>query len=67
MELKKVKLYELPRNSPFILYGNKYTLGSIDGMYSYCTDSLGRVIHILAYQEVEIETNIKDEEDFINV
>jgi hypothetical protein len=55
-----VKLYELPRNSKFqIVDGGTdyvkrtYTLKHIDGMYSYCYDSEGKVAHIAAFADVE--------------
>jgi hypothetical protein len=31
----------------------EFTLGNIDGMYSYCTDDYGRVHHPVAWAEVE--------------
>ena len=30
------------------------TFSHIDGMYSYCTDFLGNVVHLVAWAEVEI-------------
>jgi hypothetical protein len=61
------KLYELPRNTYFRLVGDTaippgapecplgdvYLLKHIDGMYSYCKDSEGNVVHIAAWSEVE--------------
>jgi hypothetical protein len=60
-------LYELPRRARFTLLDNTevpvgglpvnkeeiYTLSHIDGMYSYCKDSQGRICHIKAYAKVK--------------
>jgi hypothetical protein len=62
-----MKLYELHRKTQFKILEEAhvppdareaaqdmvYTLNSIDGMYSYCTGSDGRVYHIAAFTEVE--------------
>lgn len=32
----------------------EYNFHHIDGMYSYCTDDSGNVVHLVAWQEVEI-------------
>lgn len=55
-----MKLYDVPRNNRIKLVSD--TLSSdmelnfhhIDGMYSYCTDDDGNVIHLAAWTEVEI-------------
>ena len=61
------KLYELHRNTHFKLVGESatppggaestqgatYLLKHIDGMYSYCLDSMGNVVHLAAWSEVE--------------
>jgi len=64
-----MELYKIPKGSTFRIVGDKesvppgapsvnesetYTLGNIDGMYSYCTDSKGNVVHVKAWQEVEV-------------
>lgn len=63
-----MKLYEVPRNSwvkPIsetkappgartVLVGEKVKFHHIDGMYSYCHDEKHNVVHLLAWQEVEI-------------
>lgn len=55
-----MKLYDVPRNSRIRLVG--HTLSSdmelnfhhIDGMYSYCTDDDGNVMHLAAWTEIEL-------------
>ena len=34
--------------------GEEYNFSHIDGMYSYCTDDNGNVVHLKAWTEVEI-------------
>lgn len=55
-----MKLYELPRNSKFQIVdggtdfvAKTYLLKHIDGMYSYCYDDKGEVVHIAAFADVE--------------
>lgn len=53
-----MKLYELPKRTYFKIEGEGdvfnsiYFLDHIDGMYSYCTDKEGNVLHIGASTEV---------------
>ena len=55
-EEKLVKLYELPRDSKILIHAEldgkqvEYwvTFRHIDGMYSYCTDDDGGVMHLSA-------------------
>jgi hypothetical protein len=63
-----MKLYDVPRNSkvrvientnvppgaPPILSQDIISFGHIDGMYSYCNDVYGNVVHLEAWAEVEI-------------
>lgn len=63
-----MKLYEVPRNTKVRLIseengpiasippqvGEVYHFSHIDGMYSYCKDERGRVIHLPGWSEVEI-------------
>jgi hypothetical protein len=51
-----MKLFEVPRYSrvKVIDDGKEYNFKSIDGMYSYCTDDKGSVVHLQAWTEVEI-------------
>ena len=49
-----MKLYELPRNSKFILNGDEFTLEKIDGMYRRCFDAAGNLYHFAAWTEVEV-------------
>jgi len=63
-----MKLYDVPRNTkirvvsdvkvpiaaPSITEGDVLDFHHIDGMYSYCKDSNGNVVHLVAWAEVEI-------------
>ena len=54
-----MKLYEVERNKDIILRdddGNELKLKfhRLDGMYSYCTDSQGNVVHVAAWTDVEM-------------
>ena len=44
---------EPPSHRPFEV-GEELTFSHIDGMYSYCHDSQGNVVHLVAWAEVEI-------------
>jgi len=63
-----MKLYEVPRNTTIIIVENKVTVppdsleikkGDIlkfshtGGMYSYCEDKYGNIVHPAAWTEVE--------------
>ena len=49
-----MKLYKVPNKSWIILKGEKYFFDHIDGMYSYCTDEDGNVVHLAAFTDVEL-------------
>lgn len=64
-----MKLYEVPNNSkiritdkdikipvcaPQLKKGDILWFGHIDGMYSYCKDKDGNLVHIAGWTEVEI-------------
>lgn len=54
-----MKLYDVPNNTKVRLNddeGNYLDLlfHHLDGMYSYCTDDNGNVVHLAAWTEVEI-------------
>jgi hypothetical protein len=56
---KTMNLYEVPRNTKIKFKdneGNETTLlfGHVDGMYSYCTDDNGNVVHLAAWADVEV-------------
>ena len=54
-----MKLYDVPRNTRIVIKDEESPLRlnfhHIDGMYSYCTDDEGNVVHVAAWTEVEIE------------
>jgi hypothetical protein len=45
---------QIPPDSPAPDYRDVYKLHNIDGMYSYCTDVNGRVVHLAAWTDVEV-------------
>ena len=51
-----MKLYEVPRKSWVILEetGEQYFFDHIDGMYSFCKDMSGNVVHLAAWTEVRV-------------
>lgn len=58
-----MKLYEVPNNTRIVVpvEGVDYELmfHHIDGMYSYCTDAAGNVVHLAAWTEVNIKEEIQ--------
>ena len=72
-----MKLYEVPPNSkirvlgegmvppsaPAIHKGDVLNFHHIDGMYSYCENQDGDVVHLAAFTEVEIVDKTKDNEN----
>jgi hypothetical protein len=65
-----MSLYNIPNNTKVRLKSTEtsppasidpqveevYTFHHIDGMYSYCKDSSGNVIHLPAWSEIEVVT-----------
>ncbi len=63
-----MKLYEVPRNSKIVVMdniktppasipieeGDIFQFHRIDGMYSYCKNENGDVVHLVAWAEVEV-------------
>lgn len=50
-----MNLYEVPRNTKVRLSnGQVFLFHHVDGMYSYCTDDDGNVVHLAAWTDVEI-------------
>ena len=50
-----MKLYDVPRNSRIGLPdGGELNFSHIDGMYSYCTDDDGKVVHLAAWSDVQL-------------
>jgi len=68
-----VKLYEAPRNSlvrvvgtptappdaPEVNDGEVIKFYHVDGMYSYCKNEYGDIVHIPAWQEVEVLNEVE--------
>ena len=50
-----MKLFEVRKHTWVIFEGQRIYLDHIDGMYSYCKDEQGNVIHLAAWTEVEID------------
>ena len=68
LKRNQMQLFNVPRNSKVILQqeesfpigstkpsvGETYMFHHIDGMYSYCTNEKGEVVHLPAWAAVEI-------------
>lgn len=61
MKIHVTKLFELPRGVYFKCLSETteppnptiYKFHTVDGMYSYCTDPAGNVVHLAAWTHVE--------------
>lgn len=52
-----MKLYECPRNMGIKLESGEHLMfHHIDGMFSYCKDMQGNVVHLPAWADVEIDS-----------
>ena len=53
-----MELYNVPRNTRIRIKGSEedevIMFHHIDGMYSYCTDMSGGVVHLAAWTDVEV-------------
>jgi hypothetical protein len=49
-----MKLYEVPRKSYIRLDGDTFFFDHVNGIYSYCLDMKGNVVHLVAWAEVEL-------------
>lgn len=50
-----MKLYDVPRNSRIGLPdGGELNFSHVDGMYSFCTDDDGKVVHLAAWSDVQL-------------
>ena len=57
-----MKLYEVPRNTRILHEGVEYNFVHIDGMYSFCIDGQGNIVHLVAWADVEpVMKETKDE------
>ena len=51
---------KVPPSAPVIDHGQVVFFDHLDGMYSYCKDQEGNVVHLAAWAEVEIVDNPKE-------
>ena len=59
------KLYELPRDVRIRTEdGIELNFYNVDGMYSFCKTDAGEVVHLVAWTEVELIEEQKDEGPF---
>lgn len=49
---------KVPPDAPELKENDVIRLHNIDGMYSYCTDKDGHVVHLVAWAEVEPVENL---------
>ena len=53
-----MKLYEVPKNTmvrhPNINNGEPFKFHHVDGMYSYCTLKDNSILHLAAWEDVEV-------------
>ena len=52
-----VYLYNVPNKSKILFDGQEYFFDHIDGMYSYCTDLNGAIVHLNAMTKVHLLKN----------
>ena len=52
---ENMKLYNLPRDTWFLINGQRVLFKRLDGMYSVCLTEDGELVHILASADVEVE------------
>jgi hypothetical protein len=52
--MKTTKLYKVEPNTWIKVAGHELLFHHLDGMYSYCTDKAGEVVHVAGFTEVEI-------------
>lgn len=50
-----MKLYDVPPRTFIRFEGVRYFFEHVDGMYSYCLDESGNVVHLIAWAEVNID------------
>ena len=56
-----MELYKVPRHVHIKAQGQVFYFSHLDGMYSYCKDEHGNVVHLAAWTEVEIVKGFEDE------
>jgi len=54
-----MKLYEVKPKQWITVEGERFYFDHLDGMYSYCLDIDGNLVHIAAFQEVELDDTAK--------
>lgn len=50
----EMKLFDVPKGSRIRVGGVELTFHHLDGMYSYCTLDDGSVVHVAAWEDVEV-------------
>mgnify|MGYP001004240424 FL=1 len=59
-----IRLYDLKRGSTLVIDGQKLTFDHVDGMYSYCESSDGKIYHLPAYTPlVKVEQHYEINDD----
>jgi hypothetical protein len=53
-------LWKVPRNSMINLNGTLYKFYHVDGMYSYCKNMDGEVVHLAAYTPVKVVGKLEE-------
>ena len=62
-----MKLYTVPNRTWITVGGEDYFLDHLDGMYSYCLNKDGDVVHISAFEEVEINADKNKADSLVGV
>lgn len=52
IDAESVEDCRVPPGAPAVSSGTVYWLGNINGMFSYCTDPAGNVVHVIANARV---------------
>lgn len=55
LKVRLISDTQVPPGAPPVVEGDIYDFSHIDGMYSFCKNSNGEVVHLVAWSEVQIE------------
>lgn len=61
-----MKLYDVPRNSVIKIGEKELYFFHVDGMYSFCKDKYGQILHPSAMTDIISYDNTVSYEEFIN-